>query len=190
MCAAFLPQGRTPGTTEGSTFCPGSAGPILPTDFDGDDGSGPMVVRGVHLRADARRRGRRRRWSAWSDELDFEVLRRLSVSRRRAAPSGHTARRTHRGAGMPGFGSWASEWWKPVLFVIVAGHLTNVCVTLFLHRAQTHRSVRFHYLAALPMRIWLWLSTAIVTKEWVACHRKQHASADRDGDPHCPLREG
>ena len=91
---------------------------------------------------------------------------------------------------MPGFGIWASDWWKPVLFVIVAGHITNVCVTLFLHREQTHRGVRFHYLAQLPMRLWLWLSTSIVTKEWVACHRKHHAFADRDGDPHSPLLEG
>jgi stearoyl-CoA desaturase (delta-9 desaturase) len=43
----------------------------------------------------------------------------------------------------------------PILFVVIAGHLTNVCVTLFLHRAQTHRGVRLHYLAALPMRLWL-----------------------------------
>src|SRR2546430_14928108 len=91
---------------------------------------------------------------------------------------------------MPDFGSWASAWWKPVLFIIVAGHLTNVSVTLFLQRGQTHRGVKLHYLAALPMRIWLWLSTAIVTKEWVACHRKHHAFADRDGDPHSPLMEG
>ena len=91
---------------------------------------------------------------------------------------------------MPEFGSWASDWWKPVVFIIVAGHLTNVCVTLFLHRAQTHRGVRFHYLAELPMRVWLWLTTAIRTKEWVACHRKHHAFADRDGDPHSPLIEG
>ena len=91
---------------------------------------------------------------------------------------------------MPTFGSWASHWWIPVLFVVVAGHFTNVCVTLFLHRAQTHRSVTFHSLAAVPMRIWLWLTTAIVTKEWVACHRKHHAFADREGDPHSPLLEG
>jgi stearoyl-CoA desaturase (delta-9 desaturase) len=87
---------------------------------------------------------------------------------------------------MPDFGSWASAWWKPIVFIVVAGHLTNVSVTLFLHRAQTHRGVKLHYLAALPMRIWLWLSTAIVTKEWVACHRKHHAFADREGDPHSP----
>src|SRR5205085_1753744 len=91
---------------------------------------------------------------------------------------------------MPDFGSWGSRWWIPVLFVVIAGHLTNVCVTLFLHRAQTHRGVRLHYLAALPMRIWLWMSTAIVTKEWVACHRKHHAFADREGDPHSPIIEG
>ena len=91
---------------------------------------------------------------------------------------------------MPDFGSWAADWWKPVLFIVIAGHLTNVSVTLFLHRAQTHRGVKLHYLAELPMRLWLWLSTAIVTKEWVACHRKHHAFADREGDPHSPLMEG
>ena len=48
---------------------------------------------------------------------------------------------------MPGFGDWAARWWMPVLFVVVAGHITNVCVTLFLHRAQTHRGVRLHAIA-------------------------------------------
>ena len=91
---------------------------------------------------------------------------------------------------MPGFAIFATHWWIPVVFVLIAGHLTNVCVTLFLHRAQTHRSVTFHSAAAVPMRIWLWLSTSIVTKEWVACHRKHHAFADREGDPHSPLLEG
>lgn len=91
---------------------------------------------------------------------------------------------------MPDFGSWSTDWWKPLVFLIVAGHITNVCVTLFLHRTQTHRGVRLHALAAIPMRIWLWMSTGIVTKEWVACHRKHHAFADREGDPHSPLLEG
>jgi stearoyl-CoA desaturase (delta-9 desaturase) len=91
---------------------------------------------------------------------------------------------------MPDFASWASRWWQPLLFIVVAGHITNVCVTLFLHRAQTHRGVKFSRLVEIPMRAWLWLSTAIVTKEWVACHRKHHAFADREGDPHSPLLEG
>ena len=48
------------------------------------------------------------------------------------------------------FGALASRWWMPVLFVVIAGHITNVCVTLFLHRAQTHRGVQLHAFAALP----------------------------------------
>ena len=91
---------------------------------------------------------------------------------------------------MPHFASWASQWWKPLLFIVVAGHLTNVCVTLFLHRAQTHRGVTFSKIVEVPMRFWLWLSTSIVTKEWVAVHRKHHAFADRNGDPHSPVLEG
>jgi len=85
---------------------------------------------------------------------------------------------------------WGSEWWKPLLFLIVAGHLTNACISLYLHRCQTHGSVALHPAAALGMRAWLWLSTAIKTREWVACHRKHHAFADRQGDPHSPLRLG
>jgi len=85
---------------------------------------------------------------------------------------------------------WTTAWWQPVLFLVIAGHLTNACVSLFLHRSQTHNSVKIHRLAALPMRLWLWLSTAINTKEWVACHRKHHAFADRQGDPHSPFIEG
>jgi stearoyl-CoA desaturase (delta-9 desaturase) len=91
---------------------------------------------------------------------------------------------------MPHFAALATEWWRPGLFIVIAGHVTNACVTIFLHRAQTHRGVKLTYAAALPMRIWLWLSTAIVTKEWVACHRKHHAFSDREGDPHSPLMEG
>jgi stearoyl-CoA desaturase (delta-9 desaturase) len=36
------------------------------------------------------------------------------------------------------------------------------------------------------MRFWLWLTTGMVTKEWVAIHRKHHSSTDKDGDPHSP----
>jgi len=81
-------------------------------------------------------------------------------------------------------------WWVPVLFFLISGHLTNVATTVFLHRAMTHRGVSLHGLAAVPMRIWLWLTTATNTKEWVACHRRHHAFPDEEGDPHSPVREG
>jgi stearoyl-CoA desaturase (delta-9 desaturase) len=36
------------------------------------------------------------------------------------------------------------------------------------------------------MRFWLWLTTGMVTKQWVAIHRKHHRYSDVEGDPHSP----
>jgi stearoyl-CoA desaturase (delta-9 desaturase) len=64
---------------------------------------------------------------------------------------------------MPGYSVLGEPWWVPVLFMVVVGHITNICTTLYLHR---------------------------VTREWVAVHRKHHAHADREGDPHSPAVVG
>ena len=91
---------------------------------------------------------------------------------------------------MPGYAVLSTPWWVPVVYVVVLGHITNICNTLYLHRNQTHGGVEFHPIVAHAMRAWLWLTTGIVTKEWVAVHRKHHAFADREGDPHSPVVEG
>jgi stearoyl-CoA desaturase (Delta-9 desaturase) len=91
---------------------------------------------------------------------------------------------------MPEFGSLAFAWWVPVLYIVIVGHITNLCVTLYLHRSATHEGVKFHPVVETFMRTWLWLTTGIVTLEWVACHRKHHAFSDREGDPHSPVEEG
>ena len=91
---------------------------------------------------------------------------------------------------MVGFGSLAFSWWVPVLYVVIVGHITNLCVTLYLHRSATHEGVKFHPVVENAMRFWLWLTTGITTVEWVACHRKHHAFSDRAGDPHSPVQEG
>jgi stearoyl-CoA desaturase (delta-9 desaturase) len=36
------------------------------------------------------------------------------------------------------------------------------------------------------MRFWLWLTTGMVTKQWVAIHRKHHQASDTESDPHSP----
>jgi stearoyl-CoA desaturase (delta-9 desaturase) len=36
------------------------------------------------------------------------------------------------------------------------------------------------------MRLWLWLTTGMITKEWVAVHRKHHRFVEQNGDPHSP----
>ena len=65
-------------------------------------------------------------------------------------------------------------------------HLTIVSVTLYLHRCQSHRGVEFHPVLAHAMRFWLWLTTGMTTKQWVAIHRKHHQTTDVEGDPHSP----
>ena len=65
-------------------------------------------------------------------------------------------------------------------------HLTIVSVTLYLHRSQAHKGVEFHPVLAHAMRFWLWLTTGMTTKQWVAIHRKHHRFSDVAGDPHTP----
>ena len=81
-------------------------------------------------------------------------------------------------------------WWVPLLYVVVLGHVTNICVTLYLHRSMAHEGVVFRQPIVHLMRFWLWLTTGIVTREWVAVHRKHHNYPDRGGDPHSPALEG
>ena len=65
-------------------------------------------------------------------------------------------------------------------------HITIICVTLFLHRGQAHRGIIFHPILSHFMRFWLWLTTGMVTKQWVSIHRKHHQKSDEPGDPHSP----
>ena len=73
-----------------------------------------------------------------------------------------------------------------ILITLLMTHLTIVSVTLYLHRSQSHRGVKFHPVLAHAMRFWLWLTTGMNTKQWVAIHRKHHQVTDVEGDPHSP----
>ena len=77
-----------------------------------------------------------------------------------------------------------------IIYTLVMVQITIACVTLYLHRSQAHRAVQFHPAVAHFMRFWLWLTTGMVTKEWVAIHRKHHQAADTEQDPHSPLQHG
>jgi stearoyl-CoA desaturase (Delta-9 desaturase) len=72
----------------------------------------------------------------------------------------------------------------------VTTHITICGVTIFLHRSQSHRAldlgpIPFHFL-----RLWMWLGTGMVTKEFVAIHRKHHAKVETEEDPHSPQTRG
>mgnify|MGYP001610679423 CR=1 FL=1 len=80
--------------------------------------------------------------------------------------------------------------WQVVLVTLVFTHLTIAAVTIFLHRSQAHRSVDLHAIPSHFFRLWLWLTTGMVTKEWVAIHRKHHAKCETVDDPHSPITRG
>lgn len=73
-----------------------------------------------------------------------------------------------------------------LIATLVMTHITIVCVTLYLHRGQAHKGIEFHPILEHFMRFWLWLTTGMVTRQWVAIHRKHHRYSDAEGDPHTP----
>lgn len=78
-------------------------------------------------------------------------------------------------------------WWQVLLATLISTHITIVAVTVFLHRSQAHRALDMKPILNHFFRFWLWLTTGMVTREWVAVHRKHHAKCERDGDPHSPV---
>jgi stearoyl-CoA desaturase (delta-9 desaturase) len=87
-------------------------------------------------------------------------------------------------------GALAATWWQVLLATLVMTHITIAAVTIFLHRAQAHRALELHALPAHFFRLWLWLTTGMVTKEFVAVHRKHHAKCETEEDPHSPQTRG
>ena len=78
------------------------------------------------------------------------------------------------------------SWWGYALVTLSLTHMTIGSVTIFLHRHQAHRALELHPIASHCFRFWLWLTTGIITKEWVAIHRKHHAKCETIEDPHSP----
>ena len=89
-----------------------------------------------------------------------------------------------------GNGLWNLAWWQVVLYTLVTTHITIAGVTIFLHRTQTHKAMELGAIPSHFFRFWLWLSTGMVTKEWVAIHRKHHAKCETVDDPHSPQVKG
>ena len=75
---------------------------------------------------------------------------------------------------------------ETILATLILTHITIAAVTIFLHRAQAHRALDLHPEVSHFFRLWLWLTTGMVTREWVAVHRKHHARCEIPEDPHSP----
>lgn len=84
------------------------------------------------------------------------------------------------------FGLLNLSFWGYVAATLILTQMTIASVTIYLHRCQTHRALTLHPLISHCFRFWLWMTTGMVTAEWVAIHRKHHATTDVEGDPHSP----
>ncbi|MEJ2362785.1 MAG: fatty acid desaturase [Gammaproteobacteria bacterium] len=76
--------------------------------------------------------------------------------------------------------------WELVIVTVILTQITIASVTIFLHRHQSHNALQLHPVASHFFRFWLWLTTSMVTKQWVAVHRKHHAKCETEEDPHSP----
>src|SRR4029078_10790316 len=93
--------------------------------------------------------------------------------------------------------------WEIVAYTLITTHVTIAAVTIFLHpargrrglytflhRSQAHRALDLHPIVSHFFRFWLWLGSGMVTREWVAIHRKHHAKRETADDPHSPQTRG
>jgi stearoyl-CoA desaturase (delta-9 desaturase) len=84
------------------------------------------------------------------------------------------------------YGVLNPSFWGYVLATFIMVQISMMAVTLYLHRDQAHRSIELHPILRHFFRLWIWLSSGMVAREWVAIHRKHHAMVEREGDPHSP----
>ena len=81
-------------------------------------------------------------------------------------------------------------WLGWAIYLLIATQLTIFSVTLYLHRSLAHRGVDFHTAIAHVFRLWTWLTTSMIAREWAAIHRKHHAKCETEEDPHSPMFKG
>jgi len=77
-----------------------------------------------------------------------------------------------------------------LIYTLVVTHITIMAVTIYLHRHQSHRAIELGSFPSHFFRFWLWITTGMKTKEWVAVHRCHHARVDTEEDPHSPVTQG
>ncbi|MEM1263897.1 MAG: fatty acid desaturase [Pseudomonadota bacterium] len=84
------------------------------------------------------------------------------------------------------YGVFPMSFWGYVLTSFLLVQVTMMAVTVYLHRDAAHRSLDLHPALRHFFRFWIWSTSGMLTREWVAVHRKHHAMCETEGDPHSP----
>ncbi len=80
--------------------------------------------------------------------------------------------------------------WSIVAAIVIGlalAQLSFFLTTIYLHRALAHRALKLSPGVVVVCRALIWVGTGTRPRQWVAVHRKHHAFADRQGDPHSPF---
>jgi stearoyl-CoA desaturase (delta-9 desaturase) len=79
---------------------------------------------------------------------------------------------------------------RHLLTALLVGFATSqvaaFATTVYLHRTVAHRALRLSSGVAFFFRVLIWITTGVKPREWAAVHRRHHAFADVEGDPHSP----
>ena len=81
-----------------------------------------------------------------------------------------------------------NQWvdWIDLTIMVVTYVLFGLGVTVGFHRLLTHRSFRTHKGTQYTFAVLGSMALQGSVMDWVADHRKHHAHADEEGDPHSP----
>jgi stearoyl-CoA desaturase (Delta-9 desaturase) len=92
-------------------------------------------------------------------------------------------------AAVPVAWGWGLSW-VDVVIAVTGYVVTGLGITVGFHRYLTHGAFK----SGRPLRIMLAVAGSLAVEGsvigWVADHRRHHAFADREGDPHSPWRFG
>jgi stearoyl-CoA desaturase (delta-9 desaturase) len=77
-----------------------------------------------------------------------------------------------------------------IIVAALGGWFTIMCLSVYAHRSIAHRALTLGPIPSHIMRFWLWFTTGVSVRRWVAVHRKHHVYTDVEGDPHSPALFG
>jgi stearoyl-CoA desaturase (Delta-9 desaturase) len=92
-------------------------------------------------------------------------------------------------AAIPALWGWGISWADAAIAVTMYV-LTGLGVTVGFHRYLTHGAFKTQRWLRVMLAVTGTMAVQGSVIQWVADHRRHHAFADRDGDPHSPWRYG
>lgn len=85
---------------------------------------------------------------------------------------------------------FSTSWALWAVVTLVLTQIIIALVTVYFHRAVSHRAVTLKPVVHRVCRFLSWFMIAMVPQEFAAVHRKHHAKCDTDEDPHSPATHG